>query len=295
MEQDGLLMDFNTIKVIKSDNEKLDDMEFRRLQLVQLSMLKELDRVCRANDIKYSIFSGTLLGAVRHNGYIPWDDDTDVVFLREEYEKFKKVSDQLDRQICYFQDHETDHQYLWGYGKVRKTGTSHVRYGQEHIECQNGVYLDIFPLDDVPISVLGQMIQDFYCFIHRKILWAKVGKKSEKGIKKLWYTLISCISTETVHRHMRKYIAKSNNSTPNRVRTLLFPAYGKIYKKNPIRERYGMPKSWFLELADYRFEDGYFKGIGDSDGFLTYYFGNYMELPPVEQRIPKVSYSHIEY
>ena len=130
--------------------------EFRRMQLLELELLIELDRVCRAHDIKYCIICGTLLGAVRHKGFIPWDDDADIGMLREEYEKFKQVANELDQEICFFQDHSTDPEYRWGYGKLRKTGTRFIRAGQEHLKCQTGVFIDIFPMDDIPKSVPGQ-------------------------------------------------------------------------------------------------------------------------------------------
>ena len=133
------------------DNRKyLTPQEFRRMQLVELELLKEIDRVCRQNDIKYVIFCGTLLGAVRHKGYIPWDDDADVAMLREDYEKFKTVCKQLNPEIAYFQDHTTDSEYRWGYAKVRRSGTSYVRLSQEHMKYKNGISIDIFPLDDIP-------------------------------------------------------------------------------------------------------------------------------------------------
>ena len=156
---------------------ELSPEEFRTMQLLQLDMLVELDRVCRKNDIKYTIFGGTLLGAVRHKGYIPWDDDADVAMLREDYDKFKKVTNQLNADICYFQDHDTDPEYRWGYGKLRRTGTTYVRVGQEHLKCKTGVFIDVFPMDDIPRSTVGQMLNDFYCFCLRKILWSEVGNQ----------------------------------------------------------------------------------------------------------------------
>lgn len=82
-------------------------------------MLVDFDRVCRKHGISYVIFTGTLLGAVRHKGFIPWDD-ADIGILREDYEKFKKVSSELNPEICYFQNHETDPEYRWEYGKLPK-------------------------------------------------------------------------------------------------------------------------------------------------------------------------------
>lgn len=107
----------------------LTQKDLRKMQLLQLDMLIEMDRVCRENGITYVITSGTLLGAVRNQGYIPWDDDADINMLREDYERFKKVAHQMNPDICFFQDHSTDHDYRWGYGKIRRTGTTYVRTG----------------------------------------------------------------------------------------------------------------------------------------------------------------------
>ena len=258
--------------------------EFRRLQLIQLDMLVELDRVCRENNINYVIFAGTLLGAVRHKGYIPWDDDADVGMLREDYEKLKKVADQLDPSICFFQDHTTDPDYIWGYGKLRRTGTTFIRAGQEHMKGKTGVFIDIFPFDDVPRSIPLQVLQDWHVYCLRKILWAQVAKKNEKGFWKHWFTLLSHISPESVFKSARRYIDRSNNSTPNRVRILFMPSTGMIYNKNPISTRYGMPKSWMLERKEYDFEGRKLYGIKDADAFLTYEYGDYMTPPPENKR-----------
>ena len=152
----------------------MEHWDLTRVHEANLKLLKEIDRICRKYKIKYMIDSGTLLGAVRHQGFIPWDDDADIAMLREEYEKFRKVADELDPSICYFQDHDTDPEYRWGYGKLRRTGTTYVRVGQEHLKCKTGVFIDVFPMDDIPHSTIGQMLNDFYCFCLLKILWSEV-------------------------------------------------------------------------------------------------------------------------
>lgn len=276
---------------------ELNPKEFRTMQLLELDMLVEFDRVCRENNINYCIACGTLLGAVRHKGYIPWDDDADIVMLREDYEKFRKISDKLNNEICYFQDHNNDPDYLWQYAKLRRTGTSFVRAGQEHMKGKTGVFVDIFVLDDIPNNVLGMKIQDFWCFCLRKILWSRVGKVNEKGILKLWYKIISIISVDWVYKQVGKMAAKSNNDTPNRVRTLLFPSFGKLYMKNthPASIRYGMPKQWFLERAEYEFEGYKLYGIKEYDAFLKYMYNDYMTLPPENKRIPHAPVSSFDF
>ncbi len=261
--------------------------EFRRMQLLELDMIKELDRVCRKNHIRYSIICGTLLGAVRHKGYIPWDDDADIGMLRKEYEKFRKVANQLDSSICYFQDHTTDKEYRWGYGKLRRTGTSFIRAGQEHLKCKTGVFIDIFPLDDIPNSTIGQMINDFQCFIIRKIMYSEVGRldKSNNVFQRIIYSALAKIPNSFTFK-LLKPLTRSRGRSCKRVRLLTFKSFGKLYTENKVRDKYGMPKKWFKSLREYEFEGYKFMGPKDYDGFLRYMYDDYMTLPPVEKRDP---------
>lgn len=269
--------------------------EFRRMQLIQLDLLIELDRVCRKHGINYVISCGSLLGAVRHKGYIPWDDDADIAMTREDYEKFKCVTSDLNPQICFFQDHTTDREYRWGYGKLRRTGTKFIRAGQEHIYCKTGVFIDIFPLDDVPQNTLCQMLQDFHCFCLRKILWSEVGKYQAKGFWKIWFSLLSHISVDWVYKQLKPYVNKSNNRTDNYVRVLLFPSFGKLYRKAPLKLRYGFPKKWLLERAEYEFEGHMLYGIKDYNSFLSFMYGDYMKLPPENKRNPHAPVSSYDF
>ncbi len=272
--------------------------EFRRLQLLQLDMLVEFDRVCRENGINWCLGFGSMLGAVRNGGYIPWDDDADICMLREDYEKFKKVAGQLDGEVCFFQDHSTDPEYRWGYGKLRRTGTSFVRVGQEHIKCKTGVFVDVFPFDDVPRSVPGQMLQDFYCFLLRKVLWSEVGRLAEgetpfmRGV----YSLLSKIPTDWVFARLGKIQRKSSNLTPNKVRILTFRGIGKLYRKDhAASDRYGIPKKWIAETEDCTFEGKTLRGMANYDDFLTFTYGDYMTPPPEDQRDPHAPVSSYEF
>ena len=120
------------------------------MQMIQLEMLAEVDRICRKCNIHYNIIAGTLLGAVRHGGYIPWDDDADVAFLRPEYEKFRIACEtELDGERFYFQDHRNTKGYRWGYGKLRRKGTLFVREHQEHMPYeQNRKHYGDLHIDD---------------------------------------------------------------------------------------------------------------------------------------------------
>lgn len=271
--------------------------DFRRMQLLELDMLVELDRVCRKHDIPYTIFGGSLLGAVRHKGFIPWDDDADIAMLREDYERFRSVSHELNPEICYFQDHINDPGYRWGYAKLRRTGTKYIRVGQEHLTCKTGVFIDIFPMDDVPKSTVGQIVQDVWCMCLRKILYSEVGRCAEgtSACLRGWYRLLSKIDPKLVYRLAAKMEVKSHNSSDNRVRTLLFPATGTLYKKNPINKRFSMPKSWFTDLADYEFEGVMLRGTRDYDTNLKYIYGDYMQLPPIEKRAQHAPVSSYEF
>lgn len=274
---------------------ELTKEQFRKMQLTELDMLVEFDRVCRANNINYVLFGGSLLGAVRHKGYIPWDDDADIGMLREDYNRFKQIAEEMNSEICYFQDHDTDPEYRWGYGKLRRTGTKYVRVGQEHLKCKTGIFVDVFPMDDIPINVPGQIFQDLHCCILRKITYSEVGKVTRKGLTKIWYQLLSFIPMSFVYKQLGWYEKRSRNASPNRVRCLMFKATGMLYRKNPISERYGMPKSWFTDRVEYDFEGHKLFSSKDYDIVLKYIYGDYMQLPPEDKRQQHSPFSSIQF
>lgn len=256
---------------------ELDKQMLSRLQKTELEMLIEVDRICRKNKIKYSLDGGTLLGAVRHNGFIPWDDDADVVMLRAEYNKFYKAcKTELDTERFFLQEYRTDDQYRWGYSKLRRNGTTFLREGQEHIKCHQGVFIDIFIYDNVPENTVLRRLHLFCCYCIRKGLYSEVGRKSDSYIlRKCVYQIVSLIP-RNFWFYIIEYIAGlTNRKSTSLVRHMTYP-----YQK----ARYGLPGHCFENYIEKDFEGHYFKIFKDYDHYLSELYGDYMTLPPVEQR-----------
>jgi lipopolysaccharide cholinephosphotransferase len=254
----------------------LSSGELNQLQAVLLEMLIEVDRVCKKNGIRYCIIAGTLLGAVRHGGFIPWDDDLDVGMMRSEYARFRDACERdLDASRFFFQDHTTDPHYRWGYGRIRRKNSEFIRVGQEHMRMRTGIFLDVFPLDCVPENKLCRGAHNFYCFILRKLLYAQTGTKTgTNAILRALYRVLACVPVDFAF-HRLEHLSSAHEGSAL-VRILTFPL--------PAKRRYGMKREWFEELADISFEGRLFPGTKDVNGFLTYYYGNYMTLPPEDQR-----------
>lgn len=252
----------------------LTEEQLNRLHVIQLDMLLEVRRICTKHNIKYSLIGGTLLGAVRHEGFIPWDDDADVGMLREDYEKFRIMCEtELDREKYYFQDDRNTESYRWGYGKLRRKNTLFLRENQKHLNFGQEIFIDIFPLDYTPDNMLLRYVHMFRCFCIRKILWAPVGAVVEKNrIKRVLYRRLEKIPKERVYRYYYKYI--SSRRPCNTVRLNLFPT----------RRPYGFPISYFEEMKEVIFEGEIFMGSVYWHEYLQKKYGDYMKLPPLEER-----------
>ena len=255
----------------------LDQEMLRRVQLCELEMLAEVDRICRLRNIRYNIIAGTLLGAVRHQGFIPWDDDADVAMLRDEYERFRKaVRTDLDTERFYFQDIRDTEGYRWGYGKLRRKDTLFLREFQEEMPYEQGIFLDIFPLDPVPYGYLARKAVDLECYCVRKFLWARVGKKADRSpLRRLLYAAMDKVPEKVIRRYYLTMAARANRTDTDWVRILTFPAPG---------GHGGYKRRWYEEQADYVFEGKTFPGIRDYEEYLTFKYGDYRTPPPADQR-----------
>ena len=264
------------MKAVNSKVHNLSKEELRELQMIELEMLEEVDRICKKCGIRYCISAGTQLGAIRHKGFIPWDDDADVAFLRSEYEKFLKACEkELDKDRFYVQDYTITEGYRWGYGKLRRKGTQFVRLNQEHMIYEQGIFVDLMPYDNVPDNFWKRKWHIFCCFLYRKIFYAPVGMVEKKGIEKIIYSMLNKLSDEKVYTSYTRFIQKSNQKQTKRIRILSIPVPGK---------EGGYLRSCFEELIPTEFEGVQLMGMKNYDAYLGYKYGDYMEIPPEEKR-----------
>lgn len=256
---------------------ELDEEMLKKVQKIELEILLEFDRICRKNNIKYSITGGTLLGAVRHGGFIPWDDDADVSMLREEYDKFVEICDaELDKRRFYFQDINCTNGYRWGYAKLRRKDTVFLRENQEHLQFEQGIFMDIFPRDSVPDGWFEERWHCFKCFFVRKILWSEVGKYHEKNIvKKYAYRILNRITKDSYKKIYQGLVKTSLDTNTKRVRALTFPI--------PYKGK-GYDRKWYEDYQDIEFEGHMLMVERGYKDWLKVEFHNYMELPPVKKR-----------
>ena len=257
---------------------RLTNAELRQLQLVLLEMLVETDRICKKHNIRYCIIAGTLLGAVRHKGFIPWDDDLDVAMTRGEYERFREVcKTELNTDKYFFQDNTTDTHYPWGYGRLRRFGSEFVRVGQEHLMMKTGIFLDVFPIDNVPDFPPVRGLFTAYCFFLRKILYSRSGAVIENNkARRAIYRLLQNIPLLWVFKRLDQLQGCMRGRETKYARILTFPT--------PEGRPYGYLRKWYIDMSTIEFEGKSFPCVGDWDEYLTYKFWDYMSLPPPEQR-----------
>ena len=254
--------------------------ELKRLRAIQMELIAEVDRICKKCGIQYNMVGGTMLGAIRHKGYIPWDDDADIGFLREEYEKFREAcKTELDSHKYYMQDLRDTPGYRWGYGKLRRCGTEFIRLNQEQMPYGMGISIDLMPFDNVPDGALARRWHFLRCYFYRKLFWSRIGKDTAKHWwQRMCFRLMDMVPMETLAVSFSNFIEQNRQYGRTKlVRILTFPT--------PKGEGFfGYKRHWYEELAEYPFEQMKLPGAADYDGYLKVKYGSYMELPPENKR-----------
>ena len=172
-----------------------------KVQQESFKILREIDRICRKHDIPYFLSSGTLLGAVRHKGFIPWDDDLDIGMTRDSLKKFEKViAEELDPGYFY-QSKKTDRYYFNSYPKIRSNSFKLIERTTKHLNIHKGVWVDIFPYDNVS-NIEKERTEQFLPIrkiddIMRRFLYIYPTEK-DRGLKKFIKSTIRFINGKLV-------------------------------------------------------------------------------------------------
>ncbi len=245
-------------------------------QEVLLELLKEFDRVCKENDIKYMLFAGSALGAVRHKGFIPWDDDLDIALLREDYDKLMKVPAEAWGASYYMQKEYSAH-WPVHFSKLRKNNTTCLeKYHPKDTQIHQGIYIDVFPIDNASDNSFIRKIQ----FLASKIVQAKSfrrrGYETASALKKAVMLLSAVLPLKLFHN----IVTLRGNKASESVHSFLG---GSIRYGKGIFER-----KWITETVTVQFEDMSVPVSAHYDALLTRQYGDYMTLPPEEDRKCKV-------
>lgn len=253
----------------------------RKLQLVQLEILKDVARFCDEENLTYYLFGGTLIGAIRHQGFIPWDDDVDIAMYRDDYETFIKSFPKKKHDKYYIQNNHTDKDYSRFITKVRLNGTKQVERNLSDIPMHHGIYIDIFPLDHVP-KTDGVCLKMRGTFI--RILGAlsglRVGKRDRSSkrrdtLKQILRFVVMIFPRSAINNSF-DYICSMSNKIVCDYTTCFASGYG--WKKQLVKNE------TYANGQKVEFEGQKFNIPSNYEYLLTKVYGDYMKLPPVEKR-----------
>lgn len=252
----------------------LDEASLRKLQNIQLDILKEYIRICKKYHLQYFLIGGSCLGAVRHQGFIPWDDDIDVGMPREDYEKFLEVAvNELPRSY-FLQTAKTDPHYPLNFAKIRHNQTAFLESAVAHLEINHGVYMDIFPIDGYSSSLR----------LKWKIKRLKWGIEKAFTLKE-WRSKFKSMCVRMSTATLRDYHKTRDilNATVKKHRydacdTVIshFGAWGE--KEVFAKDVFGQGSLGIFEGLEVMLP-------ADPDFYCRQLYGNYMEYPPVEKRV----------
>lgn len=253
-------------------------IELRDLQLCQLDIALEIKKICDENNIPYFLIGGTLLGAVRHKGFIPWDDDLDIGFLRKEYDRFIEICKSKLPAHLFLQTWDTDKGYALPFAKVMLKGTKFREEANGTSKAQDMIFVDVFPFDNMPDNVIKGKIYFIIEETAKKLLQYKLGydmssRSEHKILHKMLKMFSHMFSVNFLKRCIYLYQTKENGK-----RTRFLVNYNGAYRD---KEKFSVTNIKTVPLS---FEGYDFTGPAGWNELLKNMYGDYMELPPIEKR-----------
>ena len=259
---------------------ELTNEQLTKLKQVELEMLQEFIRVCKILNLKYYVIGGTLLGAVRHGGFIPWDDDIDVGMIREDYEIFVAKAQEYLPKKYFLQTGRTDPEWCMHFAKIRDTQTLFVEKTVENKKMNHGIFIDIFPLDHIKRKKRGWKIRAL-SYVEAK--WYRRYPFKDK-IKRfaLGCTVFSFSIKNAFNRKERIFLRRKTGK--------YLINYSSAWGDKEIFD-----KNYFRDIVELQFENLIVNAPIDYDKVLTDLYGDWRKLPPEDQRVAHHYISKIDF
>lgn len=273
---------------------RYDDVTLKKLQKVELEMLHDFVDICDKNNLQYFGIGGTAIGALRHQGFIPWDDDIDLAFERADYEKFCQIIEKEYSDKYYILRYETNKAYPLFTARMCKKGTVFREHAMKNVNCPFGIFLDLYAYDNVPDDKKAMRKQAVTVWLYSKllilcsikspnlVLMHGVKKKVVLFACKIAYVLFKLIhlSTDWVYQKGKKLCVQYNGQETKRLAYLPdAKPYTSMIKRKDL-----------YPLKKMQFEDLQLNFPNNMHEMLKAYYGDYMQLPPEEKR-----YNHCPY
>ena len=257
----------------------MKEIGLEELKKLQLDILLAVHEFCVNNNIEYSLAAGTLIGAIRHKGYIPWDDDIDILMTRPNYDKFLNIFNGAYENLLVLAP-EKNWNYYAPYANVCDVRTLLIENDFDHNGIDVGVKIDIFPIDGCSSNRF-----DFFLQCKKLMRWnsmlihKRCNPSSTLSLRFVKATiqriLLSIYSYSSIQKKIHKESIRFDYKNSEFAALMVF---------EPIA--FKAPKSFFDEYVNIEFEGHQLRSIRDYDVFLKLRYGDYMKLPPVELQIP---------
>ena len=261
-------------------SKRYDNETLKHLQKVQKMMLKDFIKICEDNDILYFAIGGTLLGTIRHGGFIPWDDDIDLLMFRKDFEKLNKImGENPNEKYSLFNvlNEETYH-YTWARFNLKNTEIR--EWWADQVDYKPNIFMDIFIMDNIPDNKIKRFIHRWRSFtLNQLVQYSLIKFENESRAKE-------------IIQHLAYYILKIIPISPMTIKKRCVKIYMK-YEDIECKEVCDFPSLMnmpiynpkdFLPVKKLKFDDIEINVPKDYDKILTKLYGNYMELPPEDKR-----------
>lgn len=250
-----------------------EKLEISEIKSIEFQILKKIADICNKNNIKYSLAYGTLIGAIRHGGFIPWDDDIDIIILRKDVARFVQLM-KMDNTYDVISSDEKF--FFYPYLKISDKNTI---VKEKNSTTQTGIWVDVFPLDNVPYNKIKRKIFFFNCKILRGMVLSNTTDFTSSNnrkilIKRVLSFITNIIGLNKIKVIYSKYVRKYETLSSNYISVLSTPYIGKETFSNKLLD----------DLVDVNFETEKFKCMKDYDKYLKQIYGEYMILPSKDKQ-----------